>query len=173
MAVQKGSLSHSLLTALEKAVDGYVRIEDYMYHPSEYTYGRGFDRPLKKSELAQVIKRLREKGLIDFIDTDKLAVKITHLGKEAIGVETQSNWDGKYRVVIFDIPEEKRVIRNAFRRKIKHWGFKKIQQSVWVSKNDVTEKLSQTIKSLGVEEWIVILETDKVIPEINLFEKNI
>jgi hypothetical protein len=60
------SLSEFILLALERSVDGYVRLGDFANN--SHIYARGYDRPLKKSALSQAIKRLRKRGLIDFID---------------------------------------------------------------------------------------------------------
>lgn len=167
--IKKKSLSYYILLTLEKAIDGYVRIEDYTYHSYKYMYGIP---DLKKSELSQALKRLRERGLIeeDKIDTDKVVLKLTELGRDVLGAEfDESKWDGKWRVVIFDIPEQKRVVRDMFRRKLKHWGFKNWQKSVWITKNNVTEKLRKTVKELGIEKWVAIVESDNISSDNNLF----
>ena len=41
-------------------------------------------------------------------------------------------WDGKWRVLIFDIPEYRRKTRDDLRRSLHHIGFVPLQQSVWV-----------------------------------------
>lgn len=168
--VKKKSLSYHLLYALEKAVDGYVRLEDLGHRSYRYTYGYP---DVRKSKLSQAIKRLRERGLVkqDKIDASKVVLKITELGRDILGTSDfdERKWDGRWRIVIFDIPEQKRIIRDMFRRKLKHWGFRVWQRSVWVTKNNVTEKLRRTIKELGVEKWVAILESDNISSDNNLF----
>lgn len=167
--LKKKSLSYYLLLSLEKAVDGFVRIEDFGKHGHLYIY----DRPLKKSDISQALKRLRERGLIkeDNIDSDKVVLKLTELGRDLLGGTgwNEKDWDGRWRVAIFDIPEQKRIIRDMFRRKLKHWGFKIWQQSVWVTKQPVTDKLRNTIKELGIEKWVAILESDNISSDNKLF----
>ena len=41
--------------------------------------------------------------------------------------------DGNTRILVFDIPESRRKLRDRFRYHIKLLGFKRHQQSVWVS----------------------------------------
>ena len=169
MAVKKKSLSYYILLSLEKAVDGYVRFEDFTYHHYRYHYGIP---DLKQSELSQALKRLRERGLVieDKINVDKVIFKLTQLGQDTLGLEfNEKDWDGKWRVVIFDIPEQKRRVRDLFRRKLKHWGFKNWQQSVWVTKKDVTDKLRNSVKELGIEKWVAVLESDNISTDNNLF----
>lgn len=161
MKVRKNSLSYFILLSLEKSIDGYVRLEDFAYHHYRYHYGIP---DLKQSELSQALKRLREKGYIenDQADTNQVVLKLTGLGKEALGLEVEEEWDGKFRIVIFDIPEQKRVIRNLFRRRLKDWGFKRWQQSVWITKRNVSKKLRLLINDLKIEDWIAVIESDDI-----------
>lgn len=41
-------------------------------------------------------------------------------------------WDGKYRLIIFDIREWKRSTRDELRKWLENFGFCKLQNSVWV-----------------------------------------
>jgi DNA-binding transcriptional regulator PaaX len=43
-----------------------------------------------------------------------------------------SVWDGKWRIVLFDIPEGKRPIRDYLRGVLKRQGFQEFQRSMWV-----------------------------------------
>lgn len=47
-------------------------------------------------------------------------------------VKKPRKWDGKIRLVAFDIPDARKVQRNAFRRKLKELGFYSYQKSVWL-----------------------------------------
>ncbi len=160
----KKNLTNFILLALEKTVDGYVRLEDFAYNPGYYAYGDGWDFPLKKASLSQALKRLRENGLVDLVDNEKLILRLTDRGREKavlakIKFDSQK-WDGKWRLVIFDIPEKKRSVRDLLRSKLKQWDFVYLQQSVWVSKKDCTEVLRNFIKSVGIEDWVMVIESD-------------
>lgn len=163
--VRKKSASWWILFALEKAIDGYVRFEDFTYHHYRYRYGIP---ELKRDSLAQAIRRLREAGLIDKEsdkDEGKIILKLTNLGKDYLLLEKSEdeiNWDGKWRIVVFDIPEKKRHIRDILRYRLKLWGFKPWQQSVWASKKNVTEKLRALMKELDIEDWVMVIESGNV-----------
>lgn len=45
---------------------------------------------------------------------------------------TPHAWDGKWRIVLFDVPESKRPIRDYIRNVLKRQGFKEFQRSMWV-----------------------------------------
>lgn len=44
----------------------------------------------------------------------------------------KQKWDGKWRVLIFDVWEKRRGKRDMLRREIKEFGFVQLQQSVWI-----------------------------------------
>lgn len=158
--IRKGSISYILLTALEKTIDGYVKFDDFVNNP--YRYAFGSEREVKKSELAQALKRLKENDFIkqDMVE-DEVILKLTETGRDLIGADGEKEWDGKWRIVIFDVPEQKRLIRNMFRRNLKKWGFKSLQKSVWISKRNIYDRLVNCINDLGMSEWVVVIESDK------------
>lgn len=45
----------------------------------------------------------------------------------------KQKWDGKWRIVCFDVREDSRRKRDAFRFELKSLGFIQMQRSVWVS----------------------------------------
>lgn len=162
----KKSLTNFILLVLEKAVDGYVRYDDLIHHSYSYAWGSGWDKSLKKSSVSQALKRLRERGLIDFMSDEKLTYRLTDRGKQKAVWESirfdDKKWDGRWRIVVFDVPEKRRQARDLLRGHLKSWGFTPWQQSVWVTKKDCTKQLRGYIKSMGIEDWVIVLESDNV-----------
>lgn len=163
---KKATVGKLILFTLEKAIDGYCRIEDFAYHHYRYHYGIP---ELKKAAIAQELKRLREKGYIekfpDKKNESKIIFMLTEAGKEFLLLsksESEIEWDGRWRFVVFDIPESKRVIRSILRNRLKLWGFVPWQKSVWVSKKNLTNKLRSLVKELGIEDWVMVIESDNV-----------
>jgi len=54
--------------------------------------------------------------------------------------------DGNTRILVFDIPEIKRGVRNQFRNRIKMLGFRLHQKSVWVSQYDCEKWLGKVVE---------------------------
>lgn len=99
--------------------------------------GKGY----RKDRLRQTLKRLQKKKLIEMVETkDGPVVKITENGLtramkyklEEMRIKEQKSWDKKWRIVIFDIPDNKRRIRDEFRERLKQLGFFRLQESVFV-----------------------------------------
>ena len=71
---------------------------------------------------------------------DKTVVRLTKEGQhkllkykfEDLQIKKPGKWDRKWRVVIFDIPEQFKLARESLRRKLQEMGFYKLQKSVWV-----------------------------------------
>ncbi len=160
------TLTNLVLLALEKAVDGTVRVNDFINNPGYYAYWDGWNYPLKKSSLAKTIKRLRENGLIDFVTDEELIIRLTDSGKDkalwAKMLAGDKNWDGKWRLVVWDIPEKRRPTRDLLRQKLKQLGFVQWQKSIWASKINCTDILRDFIKKVGIEDWVMVVESDNV-----------
>lgn len=161
---KKRSLSKLILLSLEKAVDGYVRFEDFANNTGFYAYHDGWEYPLKKSSLSLALKRLREDGFVELTSDKELAIRLTDKGRsKALWTKMRledEKWDGKWRMVIWDIPEKRRKTRDLLRHQLKQLGFEKIQNSVWASKKNCTLLLKEYIKSVGIEDWVKVVESD-------------
>lgn len=97
----------------------------------------------KVKQLRHSAYYLKKRGLVEFIkESDKeIVVKITNNGRkylkkfdiENMRLDKTSGWDGKWRLVIFDIPEKYKNTREALRKKLKDLDLVRLQDSVWVT----------------------------------------
>jgi len=97
-----------------------------------------FSKPI---QLSQSIYYLKKRKLIKTqVINNKTILVLTEKGKERkleydlenIRISRQETWDGKWRLLMFDIPESKKIAREALREKLKKLGFVKFQKSVWL-----------------------------------------
>lgn len=160
---KRKALTDFILLALEKSVDGYVRFEDFTHHSYRYLHGY---HDLKKASLSQAIKRLREQGFIELVDDKELILRLTDSGKDRAlwkkMMVGNTKWDGKWRLVIWDIPEKRRLARDLLRFKLKQLGFVQWQKSVWASKVNCTKVLRDFIRKTGIEDWVMVVESDNI-----------
>ncbi|HVV38848.1 MAG TPA: CRISPR-associated endonuclease Cas2 [Candidatus Paceibacterota bacterium] len=99
--------------------------------------------------ISQAITRLHSKGLVVRVKTEKgFSLKLTEKGnrlaesleaRESTHAHTPKRWDGKWRIVIFDVWERRRGVRDQLRHMLQKAGFVKIQNSVWVYPYDCEE----------------------------------
>lgn len=167
MKVKEGSFSHSILSAIYKASEAGVF--DLFSYSAQLRYLRteaGLESQ-KKPQLSKYIKRMIENGILEYDNegAKKSAIKLSTLGKEFLGLEEE--WDGIYRIVVWDIPENKRRLRDLLRRKLKEWKFEHVQKSVWVSKRNVTVRLRSLVKELEMGDWVIVIESeDKCLAQV-------
>lgn len=93
-----------------------------------------------KQRIRENISRLKKRGLITFEDRNgKKYLQLTPAGRQALNSATLKEgpvvrprrWDRKWRFVIFDIPEDRKVQRNRIRELVRGFGFTRVQDSVW------------------------------------------
>ena len=161
MKIRKNSIGYWLLLGLEEVTRDGV-LEGFSYSGQiKYLSNLSNLAPYSnKSSFSDSIRKLRKNGFIEQESRDEREslLKLTKLGREYLG--DIEEWDGKYRIVIWDIPEKKRRLRDLLRRKLREWKFKSIQKSVWVSKINVNVSLRKLISELEMEKWVVVIESD-------------
>jgi len=111
-------------------------------------------RLMKKGEFRKIFSRLLYEGEIEVLDKNKY--KLTALGvvRTLPEIKKELVQDGKVRILVFDIPETKRSVRDKFRRHIRTLGFKKHQQSVWVSEYDCENWMLKVIDYHKVGDYV-------------------
>ena len=89
----------------------------------------------------EIINRARDRlirqGLLKRKDgflqlTPKGTAALRHLEVREFKIVRPRKWDGKWRVLIFDIPEYRKGLRDKVRRTLEAIGFVRLQDSVWV-----------------------------------------
>lgn len=120
----------------------------------------------------QEIKRLYKRGLVEIIKrkngveeirlTKKGKAKLVQYNIDQLKVEKPQKWDGKWRVVIFDIPVTKNQSRELLRRKMKQLGFYKLQNSVFVHPYPCLEIVEFIREYFGVKAEVEYIEADNL-----------
>ena len=94
---------------------------------------RRLQETLWRMERKGLLKRVREgKGLWAYALTTKGEKVVDDVLAERYVVSTSRWWDGKWRVVMFDVPERKRSARAQLRILLERAGFVRLHDSVWV-----------------------------------------
>ena len=112
--------------------------------------------------------QLQKRGWIRFEDrNNKRFVKLTSNGElRALVVKAQfpiiEKWDGKWRIVMFDIPEESREKRDLLRWLLKKRGFRKLQDSVFIHPYPLNREAIVYLKKTGLQNYIRILKVEKM-----------
>lgn len=148
---RKRDLKHAILTAVKlSALAGVV-----LMAPNTLAALQKMGLLSKMSNDTSAIGRARRRlvgqGLLKQADG---RLHLTPRGMVAAAVlESQyslrrpKRWDGRWRVLTFDVPEYRKGVRDKIRRTLMHIGFLRLQDSVWVYPYDC-------------EDLIVLLKAD-------------
>lgn len=143
-------LSHLLegLDARQKARK-YSQLKSYLYRQGyvRNSYEHGVELTLKaKTRLSK-------------IDFDSLTIQLPKV------------WDKTWRIVLFDIPENRRHARVALTAKLRSVGFLPLQKSAWIYPFACKDEVAFITNAYGVNKWVSYFETNKIDHEQKLIER--
>ena len=129
-----------------------------------YKKGARFNHQAKTA-----LGRLAAKGLVTFEERNgKRYARITETGEQLLALESmreasmqkQKRWDSRWRVVLFDIPERRRGVRNRLRLFMQEYGFVRLQDSVWIYPYDCEDliALAKADFRIGADVLYMIVE---------------
>jgi DNA-binding transcriptional regulator PaaX len=76
--------------------------------------------------------------------------------------EQKTEWDKVWRIVVFDVPQSKNKLRAELRRAMRLFGFKMIQQSVWVYPYACDDFISLLKSHLGVSNDVLYMKVSYI-----------
>jgi len=127
--------------------------------------------------LTRSAKNLVEAGFAELISSDREEyLRITKKGKNKLNsmlllaedALVPTAWDGLWRIIILDIPEERKSEREALRYLLKKANFVCIKNTVWISPLPYENLFINIKKDLNLSTELMIIVTDKLDEETNL-----
>lgn len=121
----------------------------------------------KQETIRSTASRLTKKGLLKFENSHYV---MTSTGESTLErwrradfkLKRPKKWDNKWRIVIFDIPERKRKIRDELRNIFLQAGFIKLQNSVWVYPYDCEDIIGLLKTDYGVGRDLLYIIADQI-----------
>ena len=75
-------------------------------------------------------------------------------------IKEPRRWDKKWRLLVFDIPEKKKKVREEIRRILRGIGFTRLQDSVWLYPYPCEEVVELLKAELGLDRELIYLIVD-------------
>ncbi len=113
-------------------------------------------------------KRLVDYGLLEYNNkgflklTPKGETRLRQLELHEYKIKKPKQWDKKWRVLIFDIKEERRNLRDKIRRTLTTIGFVRLQDSVWVYPHDCEDLITLLKADFKIGKDILYLIVDTI-----------
>ena len=148
-----------------------------MYHKTiqDYYKWRDFDRKRFRDNL----RRLKSEGFIRmYLRDNQSVIELTNKGKEKVKLlliqdykfKYPKKWDGKWRMIVFDIPNTKRKTRDILRDKLKLMGCFRLQESVFVFPFDCKGVIDYFKNLYGISPYVQYVVAEAIETQTNLLD---
>jgi len=123
----------------------------------------------ERKKLLSALERLKNRRLVRLEERrGETYLVITQKGKgafkkfeiESVAILESEKWDGKWRIVLFDIPEKYKRARNALRDKLRVLNFYPLQKSAFIYPYECRDEIDFIVQFFGVEKHVQYLECD-------------
>jgi hypothetical protein len=129
--------------------------------PDIYRLRREWEQKRDRKNFSRLIYRLKKNG---FIKIDNLknrkAVILTPKGEiKALKtkyklLDKKQRKDRKWQMLIFDIPENKRFLRDLLREYLYFLGYRMLQRSIWVCPYDVFKETEYFLRKYSLDSFV-------------------
>jgi DNA-binding transcriptional regulator PaaX len=122
------------------------------------------DDEAKQRELKRVVRYMRSQGLVNgsyehgLQITERGRARLSKMELDAISIDEPKQWDKKWRMVFYDIPEESKVGRNSLTRKLHSIGFHQLQRSVFIHPFDSREVIEKIASTYYLDKYVSYVE---------------
>lgn len=126
---------------------------------------RSFNCSINKLSQEELISEIKmPNGSFKLVLTEKgreEASKLSLFGN-SINFKKPKKWDGKWRIVIFDIPEADRNFRGILRKHLFALEFYKLQQSVFVSPHPYENSIIELAMLYSATPYVRVITATKI-----------
>lgn len=136
---------------------------------------------LNRQELYRAIRRIYESKLVRYEKKNDGSIEIvlTQEGKQMalrykldeLSIKTPQRWDQKWRVILFDIPEKKKRLRDTLRFRLQQLGLIELQKSVFVHPYECKNEIDFVIELYNARSFVRFIEADHIDNELHLKKK--
>lgn len=132
---------------------------------------RKYKKMITRHQFNMLVYRLKRNNLIKVKNLEgKKAIMLTKRGlgkalKASFKIESQKKQkreDGKWIMIIFDIPQNSWKARTLLKSVLLNLGYKKFQQSVWITPYDVFEKTEKLLQFYFLDRYVRIFLIEKL-----------
>lgn len=158
----KISVPETMLVALKKIANAPFEIL--------LEYGKLRNQQRGSVVVRTALHRLKNRKLIYCErQNNKIIYALTEEGEKAaenirakLEKTKPKKWDGKWRVIVFDVPEKLRGKRDILRKELNNFGFMQLQRSVWAYPFPLPQEFKDLWERTGIFKHCVIFEADKL-----------
>ena len=112
-------------------------------------------------------EKVNPDGSVSLILSKNGEREVLRFNLEKMKIAKIPHWDKKWRIVTFDIPEELKGARDAFRFHLKRIGMKEHQKSVFISPYPCEKEIEFLVEFYNARSYVRILRADSIDNDIH------
>ncbi len=160
-----------LALGLTRSPKGYFKITKEMHREWKKINHHSLSRSIRALYNSKLVKQNDNgDGTTTFIlskDGREVALRYD-LEKMTI---LKTKWDKKWRIVMFDIPEILKKVRDTFRYQLKKLGFIELQRSVFILPFECKNEIEYIIEFYNIRKHVRFIEANQIDNELHLKHK--
>lgn len=161
---------YNFLENLDRAFDiGAPRTMREAIFPDLFKFKREWQRKESRKNFSRLIYSLKKRGLIKIDNLkNRKAIILTSKGTtKALKIKykmlkKKKRKDGKWQMLIFDIPEKKRYLRDLLREHLYLLGYCMLQKSIWVSPYDVFKETEELLRRYALDSYVKLFLIEEI-----------
>lgn len=137
--------------------------------PELHKFRYKYNKKQERKNFSRFIYYLKRKGFIKIKNLKETqAVLITKKGANKVLKiklkikERKKRKDRKWQMIIFDVPEKKRLLRDLLRENLYLLGYKMLQQSVWACPYDVLLETEVILRKYSLDSYVKLFLIEEV-----------
>ena len=143
-------------------------------------FGNRYKNSKSRNNLNRSLRRLASDRLVTIKQQgDHTVISLTKNGKkkylkyklEDLKLKKPKKWDKKWRLVIFDVPNQYNAARMAFTRKLKELGFVYLQKSIWVTPYPCKDEVDFIKEIYEIRPFVRLITADFIDIQHDLIKK--
>jgi len=104
--------------------------------------------------------KIRRVGRRSYYSLSHKGVKWMEKGRVRAFDVKHKKWDGRWRLVVYSVPEALRVLRDKIRTELCNLGFASLSASVWISPHDLRSEIVDLVRKNGMAKYVEMFEAD-------------
>lgn len=166
---KRRDIQHAVLAAV--AIPGFIALAAIAGNAIQLLDYLPSERYNLRFQAKSAAGRLVTKGYVVWIERDgKKYLRITAKGRQALAFEQakvelvnqKKKWDGRWRMVVFDVPERRRRVRVQLCATMREIGFVRLQDSVWVYPYDCEDFIALLKAELKIGKDVLYAIADTI-----------
>ncbi|MEK9175604.1 MAG: CRISPR-associated endonuclease Cas2 [Patescibacteria group bacterium] len=135
-------------------------------------------KEINRRALCRAIAKLYQTRLIDAKENNDETVTmiLTERGKKKaltyeinnMHIAPMKQWDKKWRIVLFDVPEKHKRARDAIAHTLKKIGFYRLQKSVFVHPHECKDEIDFVVEFFQLRQFVRFIIANNIDNELHL-----